>query len=596
VNARIPVGIDMRAGGAGMNGGYAQGSRTWRLRQALRRLVLRKQHGRGRSLVALFALAAAALFTLALFSSRVRQRSAARAADAEEAEARRSAARAALATIHDVIPSPSPWPAEREDERPPPALYGTSGERCFAVGVNDAAGALWQVNSRALCYNPNPVCLYGGRLDELVSFKERGSGECVVLYTNTHTVKRASIAQMDGSCARFRMHRVMSMLSGANERHERDFHAWQRKVTSAAGAPHREFPIEWQPDLAIVVPKYDWSVNICHYNRIWQYILFVIRHLRLFVPDVTGIRDIHILFRAKADYNNSWAAGLRAFTVPVVEQETGYKITVSKIRHDSRVGHKCLRRAIFLGREGRVDAYPFLNDSEIWSKEFQIDDNHVPSIPHDSLWFRRAAYAAFGLPDVAEFADGSFKSIPIPPLRLGILQRSAKSRRRFSADSGRWFDELLERLSRRYGFELRHVRFLAGSSLASQASLVRDIGLAVGIHGANFVNTIFMPPAAALFEVFPFRYVRYYYAAGANTGLRYSFHEASSGTDYHCDADVRCFFMYRESEISLNEVDRRALEQRVDTAMRYLVRLHATFPSGRIALERRGNSYFMPEF
>jgi Glycosyltransferase 61 len=590
-----------------MAGSGARGTRLW---QALRRLsrllllLLRRRGRRGGVVAAGLLLFCATLAVLALVSSRGRSTPRGQPVpvrvpvQATAADARRiAAARAALARLHDVMPSPSPWPQLQGDtQRLEDRRYGTSGEKCFAIGVNDEAASLWQLNSRALCFDPNPVCLYGSRLDDLVSFKERGSGECNLLYTNTHFIKRASAEQLEGSCARFRTHRVYSMFAGNKESYSHDFDQWHRNVTVQFRSAGRRRPpiIEWQRDFAIVVPKYDWSVNICHYNRIWQYLMYVVRHLHLFVPDRSHITQVHLLFRAKADYDNPWAVGLRQITIPAVEHETGYKIVVSKIRHDHQVDLKCFKRAIFLGREGRVDAYPFFNDTAVWSKDFQINDDHVPDIPHDSLWFRGVAYRAFGLSEVAELADGFFTSIPVPPRRVAWLQRSRSSRRRFSSQSEAWFDATLERLARQHGLDLRRVHFERGSSLGVQASLVRDVGLAVGIHGANLVNTIFMPPAAALFEVFPFRYVRYYYASGANSGLRYSFHETSTGIDHHCDASVNCFFMYRESEIHLNDDDRQAVERRMDTAMRYLVRLHIAFPSGRIPLERRGNTYVMP--
>jgi hypothetical protein len=574
-----------------MAGSGRRGTRLWHVQQALRRLSRLRRPGRRGVVATLFILCCAMLVALALLSSfRDPPRP-------PSVDARRSAAHASLAKLHDAMPSPSPWPHLQDDEQLPEALYGTSGEKCFAIGVNEEAASLWQVNSRALCFNPNPVCLYGSRLDDLASFKARGSGECNLLYANTNVVKRARVDQLEGSCPRFRTQRVYSMFSGDKERYRGDFDQWLSSVTDASRMAGRRPPvIEWQRDFAIVVPKYDWSVNICHYNRIWQYLMFVVRHLHLFVSDRSSINHVHLLFRARADYDNRWAVGLRQITIPAVEKETGYKIMVSKIRHDDQVDFKCFKRAIFLGREGRVDAYPFFNDSAVWSKDFQIDDNHVPGIPHDSLWFRGVAYRAFGLSEVAEFKDGSFTSIPVPPRRIAWLQRSPLSRRRFSSQSEAWFDATLERLARQHGFDLRRVHFARGSSLGVQASLVRDVGLAVGIHGANLVNTIFMPPAAALFEVFPFRYVRYYYAAGANSGLRYSFHETSTGIDHHCDASVNCFFMYRESELHLNVDDRHVVEHRIDTAMRYLIRLHIAFPSGRIPLERSGNTYFMPRF
>jgi hypothetical protein len=519
-----------------------------------------------------------------------------------------------------------------ERELPPEALYGTSDERCIALGdrsedVRSGTAAerqLWQPNSRAMCYMGSPVCLYGTRLEKVLSFAPRGSGRCEVMSVKTGMTRRMESAEMDGdSCARFRQRRITSMFGEQEVFYAAGFEEF-RATNGSIKLPHRRHyhAIEWHDDtsaatageqeaadahssLSIVIPKYDWSWNICHYNRIWQYVVHVIRNLHLFVPDTSSVKSISITFRAKYPYNNAWATGIREATLPALERLTGLKISVDKARYSRHRDFLCWHRAIFLGQEGRVDAYPFLNDTDVWSKRNQIFDDHMPSIPHDSLWLRSVTYETFGLHPVGNTTeralDGSiggnvtFTSIPVPPLVVAHVLRSAWSKRRFSSASRHWFDTTLRATAEEYGIAVREVRFNKNMKLAQQASIMRDVGLAVGVHGANFVNTIFMPPAAALFEIFPWRYVRYYYAGGANSGLRYSFHEVAQGHDHHCSASPSCFFKYREAQMDLSADDQKTVSLRLHRAMKYLRDVNEAFPTGHIPLVRSGNSYSIPQ-
>jgi hypothetical protein len=528
--------------------------------------------------------------------------------------------------VNDVMPSPTPWPP---DSQPPdPGLYGTSNERCVALGDRGGGdvgrGAhevkqLWQPNSRALCYVGAPVCMYGSRLEKLLTFAPRGSGTCEVMSVQTGMSRKMRVDEIAGeTCARFRQRRVASMF-GEEQFYSSGF-AKFHDTNRAAAPPSMPFrhAIEWHDgvrssaagdldaedsisSLAIVIPKYEWSWNICHYNRIWQYVLYVIRHLRLFVPDSASIKSIDIVFRARYPYNNVWATGIREATLPALELLTGLKISISKARYSSSRDFLCWHRAILLGQEGRVDAYPFLNDSDVWSKMSQVRDDHVPTIPHDSLWLRSVTYGSFGLPPVGNTTwtaneipfgeEVSFTSIPVPPLVIAHVLRSARSKRRFSRSSRSWFGKTLRSLAREHGFTVRDVRFDKSMKLSRQATIMRDVGLAVGLHGANFVNTIFMPPGGALFEIFPWRYVRYYYAGGANSGLRYSFHEAARGVDQHCSSSPRCFMKYRESTVDLSDGDRLVVALRLKRAMKYVRDLHDMYPSGHIPLVRNGSLY-----
>jgi hypothetical protein len=320
--------------------------------------------------------------------------------------------------------------------------------------------------------------------------------------------------------------------------------------------------------------------------------VYVVRNLRVFVSDAHAVSAVNIYFRTKYPYSDVWTAGIRAAMLPALQAETGLRISIARLRGTGGVTHHCVRRAVLLGAEGRVDSYPFLNDSAIWTPASQARDDHIPRIPADALWMRSVVYAAFGLPAPAAVAEnGDYESVPVPPLVVAWLQRSVRSKRRLDDKSGVWFRETLASLATVYGFSVRDVRCNGTIALSEQAAALQSAGLAVGIHGANIVNTIFMPPAAALFEIFPYKYVRYYYSSGSNSGLRYSLHEVETGLERSCTEPIKCMLQYRESKLSLTAYDRRVIVARLERAMLYLRGLRDLYPSGRIPLRRHGNMY-----
>lgn len=512
--------------------------------------------------------------------------------------------------VHDAMPSPSPLPLEKFSDRPDPSLYGTGDELCYIVGDSNAADVaktspIWQVNSRALCYERGGVCLSGKTLERIHVFSKRGSGRCEVLSVETGESREASTEEMEGSCASFRTRRMFKMYDRSGSGLEsflpnvqslaemamsaKDVVLWHNYGSSNVAGSE-----EVGNKLAIIVPKYDWSWNICHYNRIWQNLLYIIRHLRQFIgeKDAADVRSVSILFRAKYAYDDHWTTGMRESTLPALMNETGLTVHVSKLRYDTSVDYHCFGRAILLGAEGRVDSYPFLNDTATWTKLSQLRDDHIPRIPHDALWLRSTVYRSVGLTPPGKLgSNGDYVSVPLPPLVVGHLTRSKNSKRRLDDESSDWFAETLQTLARMHGFEVREVHCSGMMPFPEQVKALHGVGLAVGIHGANLVNTLFMPSTAALFEIFPYRYVRYYYSSGANSGLRYSFHEVSNGVDYNCDSFLACMFKYRESKMALGKDDRRIIAVRLERAMRYVRGLYDHFPGGQIPLLREGNHY-----
>lgn len=500
--------------------------------------------------------------------------------------------------------NPSPKPpgaddAERfapEIDKPDPVLYGTSSERCFILGKNNADGNVWHMNSRALCSIDAPICLSGAHLENIHTFAPRGSGTCDVHSVNSNgPLERADKFGLNESCAAFRRRHVIDIYG-----HER-FDNWDAFTMELGRRKYQDkthHAATWQSDFAIIVPKYPWSWNICHYNRIWNYIVYVIRNLELFAPKSSRkMKSIDVLFRSGLAYTGNWPRGIREVTIPALERETKLQIRVGKIRYDFRRDFQCVKKGILLGDEGRVDAFPYLNDSDIWPLNALDEDNHWPHIPEQSLWMRHTVYQSIGLDARIQY-DGpgvaNFRTVPVPPKRMVFLERNPRSRRKLTMTGRVWFQKMLEELAAEHGFELRNVRFRKEMSFAMQVTELSDVGVAVGIHGANMVNTMFMPTGAAMFEIFPWRYVRFYYAGGLNSGLRYSYHEPESGVDHHCPFDKFCFMRYRESVIYLTHTDRNTVRERIDNAMRYIAHLHQRYPNGTMPLEKQGTLYRVP--
>lgn len=480
---------------------------------------------------------------------------------------------------------------------PPPALYGTSSERCFILGRNENDGHVWQMNSRGLCSVNGPICLNGPHLEHVTTFAPRGSGSCHIVSVNNKSAPlvRADKNGLNESCASYRRRHVIGIYGDEKFREWKEF---IQDLSSRRYSSPNHHPASWHSDFAIIVPKYPWSWNICHYNRIWNFVLYVIRNLDLYAPSsAKPVKSVDVLFRLGFTYSGNWPRGLREATLPSLEAETGIKVNVGKLRFDYRRDFQCVRKGIILGDEGRVDALPYLNDTDIWPLTAAKEDNHWPVIPEQALWVRHAVYKQFGMEDGAKF-DGpgvtNFRSIPVPPKRLVFLERNSRSPRRLTMSGNAWFRKTLAELTQEYGFEMKTVRFHKEMSLADQVREMHDVGIAVGLHGANMVNTMFMPAGAAMFEIFPWRYVRFYYAGGLNSGLRYSYHEPESGEDKHCNFDRYCFMLYREAVIYLSHQDRAVVRERLQNAMKYINELHESHPQGTIALKKRGSAYEIP--
>jgi len=197
-------------------------------------------------------------------------------------------------------------------------------------------------------------------------------------------------------------------------------------------------------------------------------------------------------------------------------------------------------------------------------------------------------------PTAGQKADADVIRLALPPRTLAYLQRAPRSRRRLNAWGEATLRTLLPALAAEYHWAYVATSFSGAQPLAEQVAAVRHTGVAVGVHGANLVNAQFLPATGALFELFPYRYVRWYYMAGGNAGLRYSYHTAAVGVDRDCATDSWCFYHYRESVLRLRAADMVTVEARLRAAVEWVERLWQAFPDGWATLTGRGADYHLP--
>ncbi|KAA8492807.1 EGF domain-specific O-linked N-acetylglucosamine transferase [Porphyridium purpureum] len=111
------------------------------------------------------------------------------------------------------------------------------------------------------------------------------------------------------------------------------------------------------------------------------------------------------------------------------------------------------------------------------------------------------------------------EKLPDMKRRLVLLARGRT--RVFEAEDQKALEKQLEDLAKSRGWEYETVSF-ENKPFTQQLDSVKNAAVAVGIHGANLVNTIFMPPHAGLVEIFPYGFAHGMYERGLNSGLRYA--------------------------------------------------------------------------
>lgn len=239
----------------------------------------------------------------------------------------------------------------------------------------------------------------------------------------------------------------------------------------------------------------------------------------------------------------------------------------------------CFRRAIV---PGYLKARFFVDDAEYPSKKPSLQSSvaGAPHIPRDSLRLRERVSAVFH--QTPRFS-GMRKEVV-------FLDRSG-SRRVFAPDTKVQIIELFQRVAVEKGYTFKVVSF-NNMTFKEQYNTMEGVALAVGIHGANLVNTMFMPPLAVLIELFPFGFMHEMYINGGNAGLKYFKYQMATGLPFKGPKTYQsveqcikynqdCKVHYRDSVLQVTQTDLTAMEALLREAMTWCDAIQqSSTPSG----------------
>lgn len=504
-------------------------------------------------------------------------------------------------------PIPS-LPIRRQAPEPNRFRRWREADRCHAIGLNADDPVGMHINSRFLC-SVSPVCFRGSNLTrELVFVKKRGAAPsypaCVISPAQPGSQNRApeSLPVDPATCEVLRYY-ALACVHGDGDAdavgHPLNICATLKMIDEdelaqldAAGN------VWWYNGITVLVPSYSWVYNIYHYGRQLNFVAHVIRHLRQYLPPSawekaegspagSPERYIRIFFRLRGYYPDSWHVQMtELFFTRILQRVVGSTFHIQTrpayLFPKPQQEFVCLRSSLVLGAEGATDSLQFLNDSKLRSSP--------PDIPHDAIAFKESVYEELNLK--SEFAkkssDAVYHSLSVPSGVVGYAIREANSSRRFPPHDEAWFRQLLAEEALARQLELVEISVPVNRSLREQVRDVQNIGFLVGLHGANLVNSMFMRPGSALFEIFPFKYVKAFYMNGGNSGLRYSSHEVESSEDRNCTAfrSLSCQILYRDVTVNLTAGDRSTIAKHVHAGMDYIVKLRAAHPSGYFSVQR----------
>lgn len=369
------------------------------------------------------------------------------------------------------------------------------------------------------------------------------------------------------------------------------------------------------PDrVAVVVPAYPWTGNIFHYTYVIGYLTHLIsdleRVLALRWGGSSGASPtrVTLIFRGPvASHLVPWNAAVTGILFRRRLAAAGiFDISVQSLGEDEKIkvsnatGNTapltCAHSAVLLGTRGYFNLWPFANSTAV--------STAGDSVPAQAVAFRRAVYDEVNvpvrLPPLPRRADGNkfvkrFVFDP-PPLAIGYARRLSgpdpppggrleENWRRFSPEDEEWFRGMLRGEGSRVGATYREVEVTSATSFGDQVRWFADVGLVVGIHGANLVNALFAPPFSGLIEVMPGGHKSDCYLGGENAGLMYTSYTAANATreESFCQSDQRCwpekYRQHRRVKVGTNE-HRTQLRQLVRNGLARIVHLRQRFPNG----------------
>lgn len=253
--------------------------------------------------------------------------------------------------------------------------------------------------------------------------------------------------------------------------------------------------------------------------------------------------------------------------IPRVQLLHNFSLSGSHVEADKII---CFRRAIV---PGYLKARFFVDDAEYPSKKATLQNSNpeAPHVPRDSLRIReRVSNHLHQTPIVSKMAR-----------RVLFLDRTG-SRRTLDPKTKVRILDMFRKVAKEHHHSFETIAF-DGTPFRRQYEVMESAAVAIGIHGANLVNTMFMPPLSALFELFPFGFRHNMYEQGSNAGLRYYSYEMSTGTPFkgprrftsaaQCISfSHKCKVHYRDAALQVTDIDFAEIERILRLALEWSIR------------------------
>lgn len=287
---------------------------------------------------------------------------------------------------------------------------------------------------------------------------------------------------------------------------------------------------------------------------------------RFVFPDKYSFYHSHIL--QSIIYPHNFTIGTLDDFFSLISVRMSSKFPIVHLLHNLSIGQEqdqkkrtkaiCFRRAIVPSLlKGRF----FVDDVEYPSvrRSFQHSSEHAPPVPRDSLRFRQ---------QVRKFL-GQTSELDSRKKKILLLDRGG-SRRVLESDVRKKVLNMMEKVAHEKGYEFTVTSF-EGKNFSEQHDVMKHVAIAVGIHGANLVNSIFMPPLSVLIELFPFGFDHAMYINGGNSGLKYMSYTMKEGISFkYLDkyesiiacirSDHDCKIHYRDFNLVVGKEDLRKMK------------------------------------
>lgn len=172
---------------------------------------------------------------------------------------------------------------------------------------------------------------------------------------------------------------------------------------------------------------------------------------------------------------------------------------------------------------------------------------------------------------------------PAPKLSKSVVYLHRGTSRTFGSMSLTTFQVTMRTMCETHGFTYRMLD-MAGLTFAQQVNAVAGAGIAIGIHGTQMLNMLFLPKNAAVVEVMPYGFSNNLFVGGSGAGLWYESHQVKSGTDYpglaryeskidqckRLSSDCRRWYQSDDRPIEFGVADAAAISKIIERAMQHV--------------------------